>query len=281
MKKVMLLNWLFVGLFFSRLHAQTTSEVKNIYVSFYQTVLLVFDAPIQDYDRGSADILVKAANKNSYVLKVKANRENFKPTTISVFTDKGAIYSIRVFYVEEAPSLEYHFGTPEKLLSAIQSQKADTANQFQYAIRRNADSIAQFRKRARHPKAHNNGMKINLRGVYIHNGVLYFHLTLNNRSNIPYVIDYSKVCQRDKTKAKRTSVLEQEVYPLYQLLTPGGNISNKISQTWVIAFPQFTIADSKFLTIDLFERNGDRHLQLRIKGKDVLKASPLFPDKAD
>ncbi|WP_246022634.1 conjugative transposon protein TraN [Filimonas effusa] len=281
MKKVMLFNLLFVGFFFSRVHAQVAGEVKNIYVSFYETVLVVFDAPVQDYDRGSADILAKIVSNNKRVIKIKANRENFKPTTLSVFTDDGAIYSLRVFFTEVAPSLEYRLKAPGRPSITGLLPKSDTASPTLNTIRRNVDTISLFKKMARHAKASNNGMKINLRGIYVDNGILYFHLTLANRSNIPYIIDYSKTYQRDKSKAKRTSVLEQEISPVYQLLSPGEVVSNRSGQTWILAFPQFTIADSKFMTIDLFEKNGDRHLQLKIKGKDILKAKPLFPDKME
>ncbi|RFM34422.1 conjugative transposon protein TraN [Chitinophaga silvisoli] len=276
MKKLLLFNLFFVVFFFSRLHAQRPADINNVYISFYQTVLVVFDAPIQDFDRGSSDILAKIVSKNKHVIKIKANRENFKPTTLSVFTDDGAIYSIRVFFVDDAPSLEYRIKAQGKFEGAGLT-KPDTASALLNTVRKNADTISSFKKMACHAKARNNGMKINLRGVYIDNGILYFHVTLANQSNIPYIIDYSKTYQRDKSKAKRTSVLEQEIYPLYQLLTPGDIISNKSGQTWILTFPQFTIADSKFMTIDLFEKNGDRHLQLKIKGKDILKAKPLFP----
>jgi hypothetical protein len=45
----------------------------------------------------------------------------------------------------------------------------------------------------------------------------------------------------------------------------------------VAAFDKFTISEKKVFMVEFFERNGDRHLQLRLKGKHLLKARPLLP----
>jgi hypothetical protein len=43
----------------------------------------------------------------------------------------------------------------------------------------------------------------------------------------------------------------------------------------VIIVPKFTIPDKKEFLIELFEKNGGRHLTLQIKNKHLLKAKTL------
>ena len=45
----------------------------------------------------------------------------------------------------------------------------------------------------------------------------------------------------------------------------------------VVALQKFTIPDKKFMGIQIMEKNGGRHLSMKLGNKDILKAIPL-PD---
>jgi hypothetical protein len=45
----------------------------------------------------------------------------------------------------------------------------------------------------------------------------------------------------------------------------------------VVALEKFTIPDKKFMGIQIMEKNGGRHLSMKMSNKDILKAI-LLPD---
>ena len=69
------------------------------------------------------------------------------------------------------------------------------------------------------------GIQYLLKGIYTHNGLLYFHTEIKNQSNVPFDVDYITWKIVDKKVAKRTAVQEQIILPLraqnYATLVPG------------------------------------------------------------
>ncbi len=53
------------------------------------------------------------------------------------------------------------------------------------------------------------GIQYLLKGIYTHNGLLYFHTEIRNQSNVPFDVDYITWKIVDKKVAKRTAVQEQ------------------------------------------------------------------------
>jgi len=49
-------------------------------------------------------------------------------------------------------------------------------------------------------------------------------------------------------------------------------VKGQSEHVFVFAVPKFTIPDKKYLTIQLMEKNGGRHLELKIHDKTVVKA---------
>ena len=113
-------------------------------------------------------------------------------------------------------------------------------------------------------------------GTYIKNDIIYYQLRIKNHSPIDYDIEVLRFYIRDKKKGKRTAVQENELKPLYV----SGNIAQVKSfnqNIIVVALDKFTIPDKKFMGIQIMEKNGGRHLMMKLNNKDILKAIPL-PD---
>jgi conjugative transposon TraN protein len=116
-------------------------------------------------------------------------------------------------------------------------------------------------------------IKLQLRTIHTTSNWLIFGFSLSNTSNINYDIDFVRFYIHDKKPVKRSSIQEQEIQPLYidHLTTIAGQQRDR----FVIIVPKFTIPDKKEFLIELFEKNGGRHLTLRIKNKHLLKAKTL------
>ena len=66
----------------------------------------------------------------------------------------------------------------------------------------------------KHIGARQFGMKFLLRGLYAHNGLLYFHTRMENGTNMPYSVDFITFKVVDKKMAKHTAIQEQVLQPL-------------------------------------------------------------------
>ena len=118
------------------------------------------------------------------------------------------------------------------------------------------------------------GIQYLLKGIYTHNGLLYFHTEIKNQSNVPFDVDYITWKIVDKKVAKRTAVQEQVILPLraqnYVTLVPG-----KKSERTVFTMSKFTIPDDKCLVVELNEKNGGRHQSFVIENEDLVRANTI------
>lgn len=248
-------------------------------ISTQKTTVLVFSAAIAEngVDRGSAQILAKTVDGVSNVIKVKAASDSLQPTNLTIFTSDGRIYRFTVSYRERPEQDFYDFTRlPEQASSEHVLFTAERLNDA--AILKAAGFISELPAHRSCPRSNRNGkMQMRIKGIYLHAGVLFLQLSFANNSGVPFEVDFIRCYQKDRKKSKRTSQMEKEVTPLatsYQKKpTIGGNLSD---YTIVLAFEKFTIADNKFFMVEAFEKNGDRHLAIKVKGQDILKAKPIL-----
>lgn len=128
----------------------------------------------------------------------------------------------------------------------------------------------------------NGKVKVQLSKVLISGDSLFFKLQIANRSNLNYEIDFIRFYVRDLKTSKRTVKQEQELYPITSadkqnyVLKSGAYLNN------VFVLKQFPITKTSALFIEVYEKNGSRHLYLKVKQKHILKAkaiSSIFKQK--
>lgn len=117
------------------------------------------------------------------------------------------------------------------------------------------------------------GIRIELKGIYLHNQQLYFSFSIFNRSRLNYPVDFIHFYIHDRVTVKRTSVQETELVPFY--MDPVSHIPAKSKQNFVIVLPQFTIPSAKECILELFELNGGRNLTLKVTNKCIFQARTL------
>ena len=117
-------------------------------------------------------------------------------------------------------------------------------------------------------------MQLRLSGIYITNDILYFKLEVQNRSNISYDIEMLRFFIKDEIKSKRTASQEIEIQPVY-ISGDTSVVKEQSKNILVYSLPKFTIPDKKFLSIQLIEKNGGRHLHLNILNRSIVKAKSL------
>lgn len=254
----------------------TFAQTKTAFIDPYhldiaanKTTNLIFPFAVQSVDRGSADILVQKANGTENILHVKAGKNDFEETNLTVITTDGKLYSFLIDYSNAPKRLNIVFQKEDSAQVKFSEQK-NNADELQS----NAKQVVVKKKMFHHLKDEHAAMKLQLRGLYVSNDVFYFQFAINNKSNVSYDVDAIRFSIRDKQKTKRTASQENELKSLYQygnLQTIKGNSRN----VFVIAVSKFTLPDNIYLYIHILEKNGGRDLQLKLKNRYVIDANAI------
>lgn len=266
---------------FSQLNMTGSSHQSDLEVTYHKTAVLLFPSNIIRVDIGSPDITGRTVKigDNERILRVKANKAESFTSNLHVFTDDGRVYSFSVRY---APDLHQQTRDMEKeMADAIVPTIAEPKHMLAAQVREYCAAIAHLKPFTCWPRVVNSDMRMRMTGIYIYNGVLFFQFRVNNKGGIPFDLDFTRFYIRDQKTTKRSSVMEKEVLPLFIHYQNGPHIDGGKEQYVVAAFDKFTISNKKLFMAEMFERNGDRHLQCRLKGKHILKARPSMPLKAD
>lgn len=252
MKRIVCMICMF-GAFVSAI-AQT-----SLCITTDKTTSLVFPFAIRHVDRGTRDVLVQLVKESSNVLLVKAGAKNFPETNLSVITEDGSVYSFLVCY---------NFN-PSEWIYYLPPNKEVTLATYANSILDNIRTIHGIRDTEWDILAE-------VKGIYIKSDVIYYQLQIKNESPVDYDIDLLRFYITDKKKSKRTAVQENELKPLY---VAGNNRQVKAfsNSVIVIALDKFTIPDAKYLAVQVMERNGGRHLFMKLSNRKIMQAITL-PD---
>lgn len=246
-----------LGSFFAIVIAM--AQPINLSIATDKTTSLIFPFAILHVDKGTKDVLVEQLAEPSNILLVKAGRQNFDATNLSVVTVDGSMYSFAVNYQ----------ANPDKWVVQLPIQQKET-------IVSHANALLDNPAIAHGMKATKWQISVRVAGIYIKNNICYYHLQLQNDSPLDYDIDLLRFSIIDKRKAKRTAVQENELKPIFI----AGNMRTCRANSYsalVVALEKFTIPDAKYLSVQIMEKNGGRHLRIKINNRKILEAVPL-PD---
>ena len=252
-------------------------------VTFSKTVHIIFPSAIRYVDLGSADLLAAKADGAENVLRVKAALRDFsRESNLAVITEDGAYYTFNVKYADEPVKLSVemtdfiHDGEAvNRPNNAMEIYMRELGSESPLLVKLIMKSIYKNDKREiKHIGSKRFGIQYTLKGIYTHNGLLYFHIQLKNSSNVPFDVDYITFKIVDKKVAKRTAIQEQVIMPLRahnNLTLIGGKRTERV----VFTLPKFTIPDDKQLIIELNEKEGGRHQSFVVENADLVRAKVI------
>ena len=251
-------------------------------VTFEKTVHLIFPAPVRYVDLGSQNIIAGKAEDAENVLRVKAAVKDFETeTNMSVICEDGSFYAFNVKYADEPEKLNVEM---KDFLSPVEgrlpSNRADIyfkelGNESPILVKLMMKTIYQNDKRVfKHIGTQMFGMKFLLRGLYAHNGLLYFHTRIDNMTNMPYSVDFVTFKVVDKKVVKRTAIQEQVLQPL-RAYHQVNYIKGRHTESSVFALEQFSLSEDKQLEVTLYEHNGGRTLTFYVEPQDLLLAQKI------
>lgn len=252
-------------------------------VTFNKTVHVIFPSAIRYVDLGSSDLLAAKADGAENVLRVKAAVRDFsQESNLAVITEDGAYYTFNVKYADEPGKLSVemvdfiHNGEAvNRPNNSLDIYLKELGQESPLLVKLIMKSVYKNDKREiKHIGSKRFGIQYTLKGLYAHNGLLYFHTQLKNASHVPFSVDYITFKIVDKKVAKRTAIQEQVIYPLRaynNVLEIGG----KTTERMVFTLPKFTIPDDKHLLVELHEKQGGRHQSFFVENADLVRAKVI------
>ena len=252
-------------------------------VTYDKTVHILFPSAVRYVDLGSPNLIAGKADGAENVIRVKATVRNFRTeTNMSVITEDGSYYSFNVKYADEPLLLNVemkdfiHDGsTVNRPNNAQEIYLKELGSESPMLVHLIMKSLHKENKRkVKHIGCKRFGIQYLLKGIYVHNDLLYLHTEIKNQSNVPFDVDYITFKIVDKKVAKRTAIQEQVLFPL-RAYNYAVRIAGKQSERTVFCLQKFTIPDGKQLVVEMNEKDGGRHQTFVVENEDLVQAETI------
>lgn len=261
---------------------------RTIEVGFTKTVHILFPAPITYIDIGSMAIIAGKADGAENVVRVKAAVRDFaEETNLTVITEDGGFYTFDARYAENPTTSTIEIAAAEspatQPASASEPVRADEGRVLLREVGRErpatvkrvlSDIYRQNRVDIKGIHTRKYGVEVEVRGIYVHNDVIYLHVQIANNTNISFEVDYRRFVVADRKAAKRTAQQQRIIEPLRVCNDPS-IVRGHQRQRIVFALPKLTLEEEKILLLEIAEKDGARHQYLEISSKELLGAKAL------
>ena len=252
-------------------------------VTYDKTVHILFPSAVRYVDLGSPNLIAGKADGAENVIRVKATVRNFRTeTNMSVITEDGSYYSFNVKYADEPLLLNVemkdfiHDGNavnrPNNAQEIYLKELGSESPMLVHLIMKSLHK--ENRRKVKHIGCKRFGIQYLLKGIYVHNDLLYFHTEVKNQSNVPFDVDYITFKIVDKKVVKRTAIQEQVLFPL-RAYNYAVRIAGKQSERTVFCLQKFTIPDGKQLVVEMNEKDGGRHQTFVVENEDLVQAETI------
>ena len=261
---------------------------RTIEVGFTKTVHILFPAPVTYIDIGSMAIIAGKADGAENVVRVKAAVRDFaEETNLTVITEDGGFYTFDARYAENPATSTIEIAAAEspatQPASASEPARADEGRVLLREVGRErpatvkrvlSDIYRQNRADVKGIHTRKYGVEVEVRGIYVHNDVIYLHVQIANNTNISFEVDYRRFVVADRKAARRTAQQQRIIEPLRVCNDPS-IVRGHQRQRIVFALPKLTLEEDKILLLEIAEKDGARHQCLEISSKELLGAKAL------
>ena len=261
---------------------------RTIEVGFTKTVHILFPASVTYIDIGSMAIIAGKADGAENVVRVKAAVRDFaEETNLTVITEDGGFYTFDARYAENPSMSTIEIAAAEspaaRPASSSEPVRADEGRVLLREVGRErpatikrvlSDIYRQNRADVKGIHIRKYGVEVEVRGIYVHNDVIYLHVQIANNTNISFEVDYRRFVVADRKAAKRTAQQQRIIEPLRVCNDPS-IVRGHQRQRIVFALPKLTLEEEKILLLEIAEKDGARHQCLEISSKELLGAKAL------
>lgn len=200
---------------------------------------------------------------------------------LKVSTAKEAVEASNLFVVDKEMNT-YHI-TIKRSDTSVFTYNFDDQRRYTAHVDVNSEEMEECIRKLRTKKRNiyslgviENKFELSMANLYVHEDFMFFIFDLKNKSYIDYDIEFVKCFQRDQKKSKNAIQQETTIDPIY-LKDFDTKIKGKSRNRLILGFHKFTIPDDKVFEIEMYERNGGRHIKLAVLNEYILSAEPLYP----
>jgi conjugative transposon TraN protein len=281
-----------------QLFSQTSSQyklpidkisVKGSYplaVSDVKTVHVIFPGKIREVDTGTPNILVQITESFDNVLRIKAiNLPEKQETNITILTEDGALYSFLATYEKNPEILNINIGNNGKTDLEVSSKMGihtfsksnfieETINQSFADVESNSNKVYEKRNFIKNVGIKTQGMIAQLKALYNSNNLQYLKVELENETEVNYKIDFIKLYINDLESIKKTAI-QQEELKIVKIFPNTNEIQAKSTSTLVLSSLMKSLPIDKIMEIEIYEKDGGRHLRFQIDSNTLTKSKQL------
>lgn len=261
---------------FSREGERVSIRPDTIYLNEVSQTHLIAPEKVIYIDYGDTCIQVsKAENTENIVRMIAATGkvEEFpRQTNVSLATEGGKFYTFNVDYRQQPEAFVYEIGEkrPEKKANVILTDNIIPAGERDQVMSR----VYNAKRGIFNKGIVRNKIVFSVNNLHIYDNLLLFTFEIENKSKLPYDIDYIRYYIIDKKTAKLTASQEVDQQALFS-----ENYSPRIEgngrMKYVIAFDKFTIPDEKVFRIEINEKNGGRHVLFDLENSDIVNVEDI------
>lgn len=242
---------------------ENTSRCFNVAVNNSNATEMFFPTDILYCRQGNEEVFGIEYYNN--MVKVGTTFDKFSPSNLFVVDKEFNTYEITLIK-DYANTYSYTFDDGREYVANVDvnTTELDKLTSKLYLRRRNIYSVG-IKK---------NMFEMSLANLYVKDDFLFFVFDIKNFSHIDYDIDFIKCFLRDLKKSK--NAIQQEVpYNPVQQKDFQKKILGKSENRFILVFNKFTIPDDKVFDIEMFEKDGGRHMKLSILNEYILSAELL------
>lgn len=237
-----------------------------------QTTHFIAPFALSDWAVGNDSVIAAYADGIRNMVRVKALHRFTSQSSFTLLGSHGELFSYRLVYSDSVPQLSV------QLTDSLSQEAIFWDNPMDaHLLKKLAEKALQQNYTNNHLGVVEHRMQFSAAGIFSYKGWLMLRLQCQNRNNIDYEIDFIKVYIADKKGSKHTALQETEITPFYTYCSDSivQLLPAQSQQEQVLFFNRFTLPKHRMLYIELFEKNGGRHLQFSISHKELLRAKAL------
>lgn len=266
----------------------STKSVKGTYplfVSNINTVHIIFPSKVMEIDAGNSKVLIQITESFNNVVRVKSLVEDMNPTNLTVMTENGGFYSFALNYkaypdvlnikIDNNAVMDQQFSTDYNIDQVVKNNLILSKPVLNYTdLKAYATTAANQKVYLKNIGVQNLGIQATLSAVSTAKGLMFYTINIENKSDLDFTADFVKMYIKDADNARKQAIQEEELnitetFPAVMTVVSDSDLNV------VIVTPFRTISEDKVIAIEIYEKNGGRHLRFPIVPTTLSKTKAL------
>lgn len=246
---------------------------NRIEVCENKVIHLISEDKITYLQLGNQDVLLaEIVPEHPNLARIKALKK-FEGESSITLVSGGQLYTLLLSYGTD-PENAY-------LLQEFESREADL---YLGQLMSRQDLDENCRRILANPKASGkkhkmtkDGIRLQLRNVYLNDDVLFFEVGIKNSTDMAYDVESFQWWIADKRQFRASNAQEYQLRPRFQYYSITC-IPAQSSIREIFVLPKLNVPDQRVLRIEMLEKalgNTGRKLSLELVNRDILKAENL------